>query len=53
MTIKGAELLAINPRPTETQIREHMDGHLCRCGTYQRVMASIQLASAKIEGGAK
>src|SRR5215470_16313584 len=38
MIIKGSELLADNPRPTEAQIRIAMDGHLCRCGTYPRVM---------------
>ena len=32
MTIKGSELLAQTPRPSEAQIRAHMDGHLCRCG---------------------
>jgi aerobic-type carbon monoxide dehydrogenase small subunit (CoxS/CutS family) len=52
MTIKASELLAKNPKPTEAQIRTHMDGHLCRCGTYPRVMKAIQLASAKISGGA-
>src|SRR5437773_4292067 len=52
MTIKGAELLAQNSKPAEAQIREHMNGHLCRCGTYPRVMKAIQLASAKMAGGA-
>ena len=47
-TIKGAELLSNNPNPTEAQIREHMDGHLCRCGTYPRIMKSIQAAALKI-----
>lgn len=47
-TIKGAELLAKNAAPTEAQIREHMDGHICRCGTYPRILASIQSAAAKI-----
>jgi aerobic-type carbon monoxide dehydrogenase small subunit (CoxS/CutS family) len=50
MTIKGSELLAENPKPTEAQIRAHMNGHLCRCGTYPRVMKAIQLAAAKIAG---
>jgi aerobic-type carbon monoxide dehydrogenase small subunit (CoxS/CutS family) len=50
MTIKGAELLAQNPKPTDAQIRAHMDGHLCRCGTYPRVMKAIKVASAKISG---
>ena len=48
MLIKGAELLAQNPRPTEAQIRAHMNGHLCRCGTYPRVMQAIKLASSKM-----
>ena len=51
MTIKGAELLANNPDPTEADIRKTMNGHLCRCGTYPRVMAAIQLAARTIAGG--
>ena len=53
MTIKGAELLAQNPAPSEAQIRTHMNRHLCRCGAYPRIMKAIQLASAKIAGGAR
>ena len=53
MLIKGAELLAQNPQPTEAQIRAHMNGHLCRCGTYPRVMKAITLAAASMAGGAK
>jgi aerobic-type carbon monoxide dehydrogenase small subunit (CoxS/CutS family) len=48
MLIKAAELLAQNPRPTDAQIRTHMNGHLCRCGTYPRVMKAIKLASTKM-----
>ena len=51
MLVKGSELLAQNPRPTEAQIRSHMNGHLCRCGTYPRIMSAIQLASTRISGG--
>ena len=50
-TIKAAELLAKNAKPTDAEIREHMNGHLCRCGTYPRIMKSIKLAAAKISGG--
>ena len=50
MTIKGSELLAQNPKPTEAQIRSHMNGHLCRCGTYPRVMQAIQLAGKRMAG---
>jgi aerobic-type carbon monoxide dehydrogenase small subunit (CoxS/CutS family) len=51
MLIKGSELLSRNSRPTEAEIRAAMDGHLCRCGTYPRVMQAIQLASRAIAGG--
>jgi len=50
MIIKGSELLAQTPRPTEQQIRAHMNGHLCRCGTYPRVMKAITLASTRMAG---
>jgi aerobic-type carbon monoxide dehydrogenase small subunit (CoxS/CutS family) len=50
MTIKGSELLAQNPKPTEAQIRSRMNGHLCRCGTYPRVMQAIQLAGKRMAG---
>jgi aerobic-type carbon monoxide dehydrogenase small subunit (CoxS/CutS family) len=53
MLIKGAELLAQNPRPTEAQIRAHMNGHLCRCGSYPRVMQAIKTASTTMAGGAR
>jgi aerobic-type carbon monoxide dehydrogenase small subunit (CoxS/CutS family) len=45
MIVKGAELLSKIPRPTEAQIRTAMNGHLCRCGTYPRVLAAIQRAA--------
>jgi aerobic-type carbon monoxide dehydrogenase small subunit (CoxS/CutS family) len=50
MTIKASELLAKNPKPTEAEIRQAMNGHLCRCGTYPRIMKAIQLASARMAG---
>jgi len=46
--IKGAELLFKTPRPTEAQIRVAMNGHLCRCGTYPRILLAIQRASKRI-----
>jgi len=46
--MKAAELLAGNPKPTRQQIVTHMDGNICRCGTYNRIIAAIQRAS--IEG---
>ena len=43
--MKAAELLARTPNPTRAQIVEHMDGNICRCGTYHRIRAAIERAS--------
>jgi aerobic-type carbon monoxide dehydrogenase small subunit (CoxS/CutS family) len=45
MIIKGSELLSREPQPSEREIREAMNGHLCRCGSYPRIMKAIALAS--------
>ena len=46
MLIQAADLLATTRRPTEDQIRTAMNGHLCRCGTYPRILTAIQKAAA-------
>jgi isoquinoline 1-oxidoreductase subunit alpha len=43
--MKAAELLAANPKQTRADIVTHMDGNICRCGTYTRIIAAIQRAS--------
>jgi isoquinoline 1-oxidoreductase alpha subunit len=43
--MKAAELLTANKKPSREQIVEHMDGNICRCGTYHRIIAAIQQAS--------
>jgi isoquinoline 1-oxidoreductase alpha subunit len=43
--MKAAELLARTPSPTRAQIVEHMDGNICRCGTYHRIIAAIERAA--------
>ena len=40
--MQAAELLAKTKTPTREQIVEHMDGNICRCGTYSRIIAAIQ-----------
>jgi len=42
----AAALLRDTPRPTDAQIDAAMDGHICRCGTYQRIRAAIHNAAA-------
>ena len=43
--MKAAELLAANPKPSRDQIVAHMNGNICRCGTYTRIISAIQRAS--------
>lgn len=51
MIIKASELLSKNARPSEAEIRSAMNGHLCRCGTYPRVIKAIQRAANAMAGG--
>ncbi|MBP9183930.1 MAG: (2Fe-2S)-binding protein [Fuscovulum sp.] len=48
--LQAAALLQANPRPTDAEIAEAMDGNLCRCGTYPRILAAIRAASAAMAG---
>jgi aerobic-type carbon monoxide dehydrogenase small subunit (CoxS/CutS family) len=49
MIVKGAELLSRTLQPTDAQIRTAMNGHLCRCGTYPRILAAIQRAAVMMK----
>ena len=48
MLIQAADLLATTKRPTDDQIRTAMNGHLCRCGTYPRILIAIRKAAAEM-----
>ena len=43
--MQAAALLATNKKPTHEQIVAHMDGNICRCGTYPRIVRAIQRAA--------
>jgi aerobic-type carbon monoxide dehydrogenase small subunit (CoxS/CutS family) len=49
MIMTAAALLAKKPRPTDAEINEAFAGHICRCGTYQRVRRAVHRAA----GGAR
>jgi len=55
MILAGVALLAggKSPNPTEQQIAEALEGHLCRCGTYQRIIAAIRRAAETMKGGGR
>jgi aerobic-type carbon monoxide dehydrogenase small subunit (CoxS/CutS family) len=48
MIVSGAALLKRNPNPSESEIAQAMQGNVCRCGTYPRVVAAMKSASQKI-----
>ena len=47
--MQAASLLAENPKPSDAEIDDAMQGNLCRCGTYPRIRAAIHTAAKLIE----
>jgi aerobic-type carbon monoxide dehydrogenase small subunit (CoxS/CutS family) len=45
MIVSAVGLLKRNPAPKENEIIEYMDGNVCRCGTYPRIVSAIQNAA--------
>jgi len=53
LILAGVELLAANRHPTEEQIARALEGHICRCGCYQRIIAAMRRAAEVMRGGAR
>ena len=49
MILVAVNLLARNPRPSETEIREGLSGNLCRCTGYTKIFASVVEACRDME----
>ena len=47
MIMSGAALLAKNPNPSEAEIARQMEGNICRCCVYPRIVSAIRLAARK------
>lgn len=47
MILSAVALLEKNPKPTEQQIVSAMQGNICRCGTYPRIVRAIAKASGR------
>ena len=47
MIMAGAGLLKKNPHPSAEEIVKHMQGNICRCGTYPRIVDAIQRAAKR------
>lgn len=50
MVLGTVALLASEPKPTEAQIAEGLNGHLCRCNGYHRIVAAVKRAAASGKG---
>ena len=48
MIMSGVALLRKNPNPAASEIVEFMEGNICRCGTYPRILAAISKAAKAI-----
>jgi aerobic-type carbon monoxide dehydrogenase small subunit (CoxS/CutS family) len=46
MILSAAALLASEPNPSQDQIVRAMNGNICRCGTYPRIVAAVRMAAA-------
>ena len=46
--MQAAALLETTPNPSETEIVNAMRGNICRCGTYQRILAAVKTAASEV-----
>jgi aerobic-type carbon monoxide dehydrogenase small subunit (CoxS/CutS family) len=56
MIMSGVGLLKRNPNPTDAEILRAMEGNVCRCGTYPRIVAAVRRAAGAdkaAKGGAR
>src|SRR6202050_2217221 len=51
MVMAAVGLLRDRPAPTEQEVREALDGNLCRCGTHGRIIRAVQRAAGQMSGG--
>jgi len=53
MIMAGVALLGKKPTPTTQEIIRSMEGNICRCGTYSRIVLAIRKAAEELKGGGK
>jgi carbon-monoxide dehydrogenase small subunit len=52
LLVQTDALLASDPQPSDTDIREALSGNLCRCTGYEKIMDAVRLAAARAAKGA-
>jgi nicotinate dehydrogenase subunit A len=53
MIMGAVALLARSAAPSDAQIAQALDGHICRCGTYPRIVQAVRAAAAAMATGAR
>lgn len=53
MIMSAYALLQKSKNPSENEIVRGMNGNICRCGTYQRIITAVKLAAQQMNGGAR
>ena len=53
MVMSALDLVARNPDPTDTEVREWLEGNLCRCTGYHNIVKSILAGAAAMRGGSR
>jgi aerobic carbon-monoxide dehydrogenase small subunit len=53
MVVAAAGFLEANPRPTEAEIRAGLEGNLCRCTGYTKIVEAVRLAAERMQGVAR
>jgi aerobic-type carbon monoxide dehydrogenase small subunit (CoxS/CutS family) len=53
MIMAGVALLEKTPQPSRPEIAHALNGNLCRCGTYQRIIQAVEQAAATAKGGVR
>src|SRR3954466_15235785 len=53
MIMAAAALLADNPAPSRDEIARALNGNVCRCGTYGRIVTAVEQAARAMRGGGK
>src|SRR6185312_4271293 len=53
MILESVALLRKHPSPSEAEIKQQLDGNVCRCGTYNRIVQAVQKAAHTMAADAR
>ncbi|MFL6350289.1 MAG: (2Fe-2S)-binding protein [Bryobacteraceae bacterium] len=53
MIVSSVALLRKNVAPSQSQIKQALEGNICRCGTYNKIISALEMASHRMAAEAK